>query len=189
MGEDKEQRSSVDGVRMLRVATESDVRELSTLIDRSVRSLSASVYTAAQIEAALTHIFGVDTQLIADGTYYIIESGKTIVAAGGWSARQTLFGGDQIKADADEIIDPSTLPARIRAFFVDPGWTRRGLARRLYDACEAAARARRFRRFELMATLPGVPLYRALGFVDIEAVDVPMPGGLVLPCVRMGRRL
>ena len=94
MGEDKEQRSSVDVVRVLRVATESDVRELSTLIDRSVRSLSASVYTAAQVEAALTHIFGVDTQLIADGTYYVIESGETIVAAGGWSARQTLFGGD-----------------------------------------------------------------------------------------------
>lgn len=189
MGEEREQRSSVDGVQMLRVATEGDVRELSALIDHSVRSLSASVYSAVQIEAALTHIFGVDTQLIADGTYYVIEAEEAIVAAGGWSARQTLFGGDQMKSDADATIDPATMPARIRAFFVDPGWTRRGLARRLYDACEAAARARGFRRFELMATLPGVPLYRALGFVDIEAVDVPMPGGLVLPCVRMGRSL
>jgi len=189
MGEDSEQRRSVDGILILRVATEGDVRELSVLIERSVRSLSASVYTDAQIEAALTHVFGVDTQLIADGTYYVIEAGVTIVAAGGWSARQTLFGGDQMKTDADVAIDPATMPARIRAFFVDPGWTRRGLARRLYDACEAAARARGFHRFELMATLPGVPLYRALGFVDIEAVDVPMPGGLVLPCIRMGRRL
>src|SRR5215211_6337268 len=174
---------------MVRVATEGDVPELEALIDRSVRSLSASVYAAVQIDAALTHIFGVDTQLIADETYYVIEAGDTIVAAGGWSARQTLFGGDQLKTGADATIDPATMPARIRAFFVDPRWTRRGLARRLYDACEAAARARGFRRFELMATLPGVPLYRALGFVDIEAVDVPMPGALVLPCIRMGRSL
>ena len=174
---------------MVRIATEGDGPKLYALIERSVRSLSTAVYSGAQIDAALTHIFGVDTQLIADGTYYVIEAGVTIVAAGGWSARQTLFGGDQMKTDADETIDPATMPARIRAFFVDPGWTRRGLARRLYDACEAAARARGFHRFELMATLPGVPLYRALGFVDIEAVDVPMPGGLVLPCIRMGRRL
>ena len=162
---------------------------LSALIDRSVRSLSASVYSAAQIEAALTHVFGVDTQLISDRTYYVIETAGTIAAGGGWSARQTLFGGDQMKTDADVPIDPATMPARIRAFFVDPAWARRGLARRLYHACESAARTRDFRRFELMATLPGVPLYRALGFVDIEAVDVPMPGGLVLPCIRMGRAL
>ena len=189
MGEERQQRRSDEGVRRVRVASEDDVPELSALIDRSVRLLSASVYTSAQIEAALMNIFGVDSQLIADGTYYVIEAGDAIVAGGGWSARQTLVGGDQMKTDADATIDPAVMPARIRAFFVDPGWTRRGLARRLYDACEAAARARGFRRFELMATLPGVPLYRTLGFVDIEAVDVPMQSGLVLPCIRMGRRL
>jgi GNAT superfamily N-acetyltransferase len=126
--------------------------------------------------------------LLADGTYYVIDAGDRIVAAGGWSARQTLFGGDQMKA-GDDVAIGLTMPARIRAFFVDPDWTRRGLARRLYDACEAAARERGFQHFELMATLPGVPLYHALGFMDLERVDVPMPDGLVLPCLRMGRAL
>ena len=172
----------------LRSATADDVPALSALIQRSVRLLSVSVYTPAQIDAALTHVFGVDSQLLTDGTYYVIDAGDRIVAAGGWSARQTLFGGDQLKADDDASID-LTMPARIRAFFVDPDWTRRGLARRLYDACEVAARERGFQRFELMATLPGVPLYRTLGFMDLEHVDVPMPGGLVLPCLRMGRAL
>jgi GNAT superfamily N-acetyltransferase len=172
----------------LRSATADDVAALSALIERSVRLLSVSVYSPAQIDAALTHVFGVDSQLLADGTYYVIDGGNQIVAAGGWSARQTLFGGDQLKADDDVAIDV-TMPARIRAFFVDPDWTRRGLARQLYDACDAAARARGFQRFELMATLPGVPLYRALGFMDLEHVDVPMPDGLVLPCLRMGRAL
>ena len=172
----------------LRVATADDVPALTALIDRSVRSLSASVYSPEQIDAALTHVFGVDSQLLADGTYYVIDAGDRVVAAGGWSARQTLFGGDQMKSDDDVAIE-LTMPARIRAFFVDPDWTRRGLARQLYDACEAAARARGFQRVELMATLPGVPLYRALGFMDMEHVDVPMPDGLVLPCLRMGRAL
>ena len=172
----------------LRSATADDVPALSALIERSVRLLSVSVYSPAQIDAALTHVLGVDSQLLADGTYYVIDGGNRIVAAGGWSARQTLFGGDQLKADDDVAIDV-TMPARIRAFFVDPDWTRRGLARQLYDACDAAARARGFQRFELMATLPGVPLYRALGFMDLEHVDVPMPDGLVLPCLRMGRAL
>ena len=173
----------------LRTATISDAGALATLIEQSVRSLSASVYTPAQIELALAHVFGVDTQLLADRTYYVIDVGDEIVAAGGWSARQTLFGGDQMKSDADLTIDPSTMPARIRAFFVRPDWARRGLARRVYDACETAARERGFKRFELMATLPGLPLYRALGFTELEPVDVPLPGGLVLPCVRMGRSI
>ena len=123
----------------LRSATADDVPALSALIERSVRLLSVSVYSPAQIDAALTHVFGVDSQLLADGTYYVIDGGNQIVAAGGWSARQTLFGGDQLKADDDVAIDV-TMPARIRAFFVDPDWTRRGLARQLYDACDAAAR-------------------------------------------------
>ena len=173
----------------LRVATLADVPALNALIEHSVRALSTAVYSPAQIEGALTHIFGVDTQLLEDRTYYVIESGDALVAAGGWSARQTLFGGDQMKTDADVPIDPATMPARIRAFFVHPDWTRRGLARRLYDACATAAHERGFRRFELMATLPGVPLYRALGFTDIEAVEVPMSSGVTLPCIRMGRNL
>jgi len=170
-----------------RAATPADIPSLHQLIADSVRGLSTTDYSTAQIESALTHIFGVDTQLVADGTYYVMVDGDTVVAAGGWSARQTLFGGDQHKADTDLTIDPATSPARIRAFFVHPAWARRGLARQIFAACEAAAVAYGFRRFELMATLPCVPLYRALGFVDRERVNVPLPNGLTLPCVRMDR--
>lgn len=128
-----------------------------------------------------------DTQLLRDGTYYVVTADDGIAAAGGWSARQTLYGGDQAKGRADPVLDPATAPARIRAFFVHPNWARRGLARRIFDACEAAARERGFGRFELVATLPGVPLYRALGFVEREPVSVPLSEGLELPCVRMDR--
>ena len=96
-----------------------------------------------------------------------------------------MYGGDQAKREVDSLLDPATEPARIRAFFVHPDWTRRGLARRLFAACESAAPARGFRAFELVATLPGEPLYRALGFTAIEPIPVHMPGDLTLPCLRM----
>ena len=172
-----------------RTATPADVPAIRQLIVDSVRGLGASVYSSAQIESALTHVFGVDTQLVADGTYYIILDGDAVVATGGWSGRQTLFGGDQHKGETDLTVDPATSPARIRAFFVHPAWARRGLARQIFAVCEAAAAAAGFRRFELMATLPGVPLYRALGFVDLESVSVPLPDGLTLPCIRMERAI
>jgi len=171
----------------LRVATQADIPALRELISHSVRGLSTGEYSSEQIESALTHVLGVDSQLVADGTYYVIEGDAGIVAAGGWSARQTLYGGDQSKGHADPTIDPATAPARIRAFFVHPEWTRRGLARQIYSACETAAHERGFQRFELVATMPGVPLYRALGFLDVEPVDVPLPDGLTLPCIRMDR--
>jgi GNAT superfamily N-acetyltransferase len=178
-----------DPTTELRVATAQDIPALQSLIDLSVRHLSTAFYTPAQIDASLVHVFGVDSQLIIDGTYYVVASGERVVAGGGWSGRSTLFGGDQAKRSADDILDPATSPARIRAFFVHPDWTRRGFARQIFAACERAASARGFRRFELMATLPGVPLYRALGFVAREEVPVEMPGGLVLPCIRMEREI
>lgn len=171
----------------LRVATAEDIPTLRSLIDLSVRRLSTDFYTPVQIDASLAHVFGVDSQLITDGTYYVVPSDERVVAAGGWSGRSTLYGGDQAKQGDDDVIDPATSPARIRAFFVHPDWTRRGFARQIFTACERAASARGFQRFELMATLPGVPLYRALGFVAREPVPVEMPGGLVLPCIRMER--
>lgn len=171
----------------IRPATTADVPALEVLIATSVRGLSTAFYSAAQIEAALTSVFGVDTQLIADRTYYVIDGPSGPVAAGGWSARRTLFGGDAMKGGDDPRLDPATEPARIRAFFVRPDSARRGLARRLYDACSAAARDAGFRRFELMATLPGVPLYVALGFAEIERVTVPLAHGVTLPLLRMGR--
>jgi GNAT superfamily N-acetyltransferase len=174
---------------ILRLATSADIPELQRLIDISVRALSKGIYTSQQVDAALVHMFGVDSQLIADGTYYVIESDTKVVAAGGWSARRTLYGGDQAKRETDSLLDPATKPARIRAFFVHPDWTRRGLARRIFAECEAAAGLRGFHAFELVATLPGEPLYRALGFVPLDPVSIPLPGDLTLPCLRMFRSI
>jgi GNAT superfamily N-acetyltransferase len=175
----------------VRVATDADVPALRTLIAASVRGLSAGYYTAEQAESALVHVFGPDTQLIADGTYYVVEvdggGEPTLVAAGGWSRRRTLYGGDQTKSGADPLLDPATEPARIRAFFVHPAWARRGLGRLLFDHCHRAARDAGFRELTLVATLPGVPLYSALGFESGESFAVPMGGALELPVVRMTR--
>ena len=171
----------------VRVATDADVPALRALIAASVRGLSAGYYTPEQAEGALVHVFGPDTQLIADGTYYVVEAEGALVAAGGWSRRRTLYGGDQTKSGADPLLDPAAEPARIRAFFVHPAWARRGLGRLLFERCLAAARGAGFRELTLVATLPGVPLYTALGFVAGESFAVPMADGLELPVVRMGR--
>lgn len=170
-----------------RPATAADVPALEALIAASARGLGAGYYTGAQTEALVAHVFGVDTRLVADGTYYVVDAPDGApAAAGGWSARRTLFGGDRFKADGvDDRLDPRAEPARIRAFFVHPRWARRGLGRRLYAACADAARAAGFRAFELMATLPGEPLYRALGFTAVERVELSLPGGVVVPLVRM----
>ncbi len=173
----------------VRIATPDDVPALQALIEHSVRGLSSGFYTPAQIDAAMDGVFGVDTQLIADGTYYVIDGTQGPAAAGGWSGRRTLFGGDQMKGAHDPPLDPATEPARIRAFFVHPDWARRGLARQLYTACETAARAAGFRRFELMATMPGVPLYSALGFVAQEDLLLPLANGVSVPFVRMMREI
>jgi GNAT superfamily N-acetyltransferase len=166
-----------------------DVPALQELIGLSVRGLSGGLYTPAQIDAALDRVFGVDTQLIADGTYYVVDGSSGPAAAGGWSARRTLFGGDQMKGAEDPILDPAVDAARIRAFFVHPGWARRGLASQLYDTCERAASVAGFRAFELMATLPGEPLYRALGFSAIERVVLTLGNGVAVPFVKMARRI
>src|SRR5687768_2100107 len=171
----------------LRPATPADVSALHPLIDASVRSLSAGYYTAPQVESALRFLFGPDTQLIADGTYYVIESGGALAAAGGWSRRHTLYGGDQAKGAEDPLLDPATDAARIRAFFVHPAWARRGLARRLFAECLTSASAAGFRRLELVATLPGEPLYAALGFAAAERYSLTLPDGVELPVVRMTR--
>lgn len=176
----------------LRLATMTDVPALNALITASARGLSAGFYTPAQVEALVTHVFGVDTQLIVDGTYYVIDAPDGAPAAvGGWSARRTLYGGDQAKAGdaADAPLDPATEPARIRAFFVHPSWARHGLGRQLFAACAAAARAAGFGALELMATLPGEPLYRALGFTAVERLEVTLPGGVKVPLVQMTRPL
>ncbi|MFN0121183.1 MAG: GNAT family N-acetyltransferase [Blastocatellia bacterium] len=174
-------------INLIRPARLDETPALTTLIAASVRGLSEGFYSSAQAEAALVHVFGVDSQLVADGTYYVVECESQLAACGGWSRRRTLYGGDQLKAGVDTLLNPLTEPARIRAFFVHPQFARRGIGRQLLAHCESAAIAAGFRRLEMMATLPGVPLYQACGYIPIEAVDVPMPDGFVLPCIRMGK--
>ena len=172
---------------VLRAALPADTPFLTQLIDRSARDLSAGFYSPAQIEAAITHVFGVDSVLVADGTYFVALDGDVIVGCGGWSRRRTLYGGDQRPVGAADLLDPAKDAARIRAFFVDPGHARRGIGRLLLGACEQAARAAGFRRLELMATLPGVPLYAACGFREIERITDVLPDGTAIEFVRMVR--
>ena len=172
---------------VLRLATHEDLPPITSLIDESVRGLSLGIYTNDEIESGLRYVFGADTQLIADRTYFVIEEAGDIVASGGWSRRRTLYGGDQHKLGPDPLLDPAVDAARIRAFFVHPSRARRGLGRMLFDACHEAAHREGFRAFELGATLPGVPLYRALGFIGDERVDAALPDGVALPIVKMTR--
>ncbi|WP_448663823.1 GNAT family N-acetyltransferase [Sphingomonas sp. CJ20] len=172
----------------LRIARADDVPMLEALIARSARALSRGHYDDAQIEAAVAHIFGVDSELVADGTYYLIERAGMAVACGGWSMRRTLFGGDRFAARDDSPIDPAQDPARIRAFFVDPDHARHGLAAMLLAQCESAALAAGFARLELMATLPGLAFYRRAGFATHEDLHC-RAGAETLSFVRMSKAL
>jgi GNAT superfamily N-acetyltransferase len=172
-----------------RLAKFEDIPQLNQLIALSVRGLSQECYTPTQIESAIKYIFGVDTQLVTDGTYYIAEVDAVIVGCGGWSKRNTLYGGDQHKAIEDPLLDPEKDAARIRAFFVHPDYARKGIGKHIIEVCEAAAKANGFSSFELGATLPGVPLYKAVGYVEVERVDAQLPDGEVLDIVKMKKRL
>jgi GNAT superfamily N-acetyltransferase len=175
----------------LRLATEDDIPALRTLIPRSARALSVGYYTDRQVESMIRHAIGVDSQLIADGTYYVVvaETDGRIVGCGGWSTRQTLYGGDQMKAAADPLLDPATDAARIRAFFVHPDHARQGIGRRIIEACEAAAWQAGFTRMELGATLPGEPLYAAMGYAVTDRFAIALPDGESLPCAHMAKTL
>jgi GNAT superfamily N-acetyltransferase len=172
----------------LRRACAEDLAPIEALIARSARELSVGFYNDTQVASLLRYVFGADTQLIRDGTYYVIEAGSgALAAAGGWSRRRTLYGADRMKGAEDPLLDAAGEPARIRAFFVHPDWARRGLGRRLYRECEAAARAAGFRRLALVATMPGEPLYRALGFELDERFVLTLPDGVEVPVARMSR--
>jgi GNAT superfamily N-acetyltransferase len=168
-----------------RLATFNDVPQLMALIDLSVRGLSEGYYTLVQIESSLKYIFGVDSQLITDGTYYVAEKDGTLVGCGGWSKRNTLYGGDQHKEIEDPLLDPAHDAARIRAFFVHPDYARQGIGRQIINVCETAAKSNGFTNFELGATLPGVPLYTALGYETVNRVDAVLPDGVVLGILKM----
>jgi len=168
-----------------RLAKFEDIPQLNQLIALSVRGLSGGYYTSAQIESALQYIFGVDTQLILDGTYYVAEINDVIVGCGGWSKRHTLYGGDQHKDKEDTLLDPAKDAARIRAFFVHPGHSRKGIGRHIINVCEEAARLNGFSHFELGATLPGLPLYQAVGYHPVRSADAILPDGEILGIILM----
>jgi GNAT superfamily N-acetyltransferase len=188
-----------------RQAVGADIPTLQVLIDASVRSLQAQDYTAAQIEGALAAVYGVDTQLIADGTYFVAESlpaqsvandpltsesnesQPVIVGCGGWSKRKTLYGADHCAGREDSLLDPNCDADKIRAFFVHPDWARRGIGSMILEACERAAGSAGFTRLEMGATLTGVPFYRARGYEELERIEVPLENGVSMPIVRMGK--
>ena len=173
----------------MRVATEADLPTLHALIERSCRELQANDYTPAQLDGALGHALGVDTQLIRDQTYFVAESNGVIVACGGWSYRKTLFGSDGLPTREPESLDPNTDAAKIRAIFVHPDYARRGLGSVVLKHCEDAAAAAGFTRLEMGSTLTGVALYSLKGYIAQQRVDVPLPNGEFLPVIKMTKSL
>lgn len=173
----------------IRKAFPADVPRLQEVIEASVRGLQASDYSAAQIEGALQSVYGVDSQLIADGTYFAAEIGSDIIACGGWSKRKTLYGGDQYAGREDSLLDPARDAAKIRAFFVHPDYARHGIGSLILEACECAAIAAGFYRLEMGATLSGVAFYRAKGYSEVENQNVPLGNGEVLAIVKMARSI
>jgi GNAT superfamily N-acetyltransferase len=192
----------------IRKAMAADVPRLQRLIEASVRELQAEDYTPAQMEGALDSVFGVDSQLIADGTYLVAEArivdstlavekaneGKNlrpewvIAGCGGWSKRKTLYGSDHWAGREDTLLDPKCDAAKIRAFFIHPAWARRGVGSKMLEACEAAAREAGFRGYEMGATLTGAKLFGAKGYVAVENIEVPLRNGHTLPVIRMAKR-
>jgi GNAT superfamily N-acetyltransferase len=177
----------------LRLATSADIPALHTLIELSVRGLQRNDYTPEQIEGALGTVLGLDTQLVDDKTYFVAEAkaacARIMVGCGGWSNRKTLFGSDHAAVREPDFLDPKTDAAKIRAFFIHPDWARRGIGSKILEACESAARAAGFSRFEMGATLTGVPLYLAHGYRVVERIEVPLRNGAALPVVRMTKAI
>lgn len=169
----------------IRTATVDDIPALDGLIEASVRGLQADDYAPAQLDAALGSVFGVDRQLIADGTYFMAERGGALVGSGGWSRRRTLFGADAVADRDDRSLTPGVDAARIRAFFVHPAAARQGVGAAILAACETAAAQAGFTALELGATLTGLPFYRRYGYEEIERRDAPLPGGHSLAIVAM----
>lgn len=171
------------------LATEDDLPALRALMTRAIEELQQGFLSPEQV-AASHQIMGLDTQLVKDRTYFMILDEGALVGCGGWSFRATLFGGDDsIVAREPLPLDPAKDAAKIRAMYVDPAHARRGIGKRIMALCEEAARAAGFARTELMATLAGLPLYRACGYAEIEAVEATSREGVKVPIIRMGKAL
>ena len=192
----------------IRKAVTAEIPVLRELIEASVRELQAQDYTSAQMEGALETVFGVDSQLIADGTYFVAEAktadapsgtgttfgaktneaGWRIAGCGGWSKRKTLYGSDHWARREDALLDPQHDAAKIRAFFIHPAWARQGIGSRILEACEMAASAAGFTSYEMGATLTGAKLFGVKGYVAVEKIEIPLKGGLSLPVIRMAKK-
>ncbi|OHU84968.1 MULTISPECIES: GNAT family N-acetyltransferase [Pseudoalteromonas] len=173
----------------IRKAKHSDIAQISALIEESARKLACEKYSKAQIEGALKNAWGVDSQLIIDCTYFVVECGQILVACGGWSYRKTLFGSDKEQNRSAEVLNPEFDAAKIRAFFVKPDFARKGIASMIMSACESEVKARGFRALELMATLPGIPLYKRHGFVTGGEITYPLDNGESIQFVPMRKKL
>jgi len=174
---------------VLRVATGADLGAIAGVMRASALELFPRFYDERQAASAVVHVAHVDPALVADGTYLVHDAGGEIVACGGWSRRGRLYTGSGDQHGDDRLLDPRTEAAHIRAMFVHPDWTRRGLGRAILEAGRDAARREGFQRLDLMATLPGVPLYRAFGFRDVEAVVLTMPDGVTIDAIAMERSI
>jgi GNAT superfamily N-acetyltransferase len=170
-----------------RLAVPEDVAALTLLMDRAIAELQCAFLDEAQI-ASSRAIMGIDTQLIDDGTYFVVESGSDVVGCGGWSRRATLYGGNHTPGRDSQLLDPSVDPARVRAMYTNPAYARRGVGRLILSLCEAAAAAEGFTRLELMSTLSGEPLYTAYGFRPLERLE-DSTGGVPVPLVRMEKHV
>lgn len=174
----------------LRTATSADVRALNALIEASVRGLQGNDYTPAEMEGALGHALGLDSQLIADGTYFVAEAADgRVVGSGGWSYRATLCGSDHLHGRSTGSLDPVSDAAKIRAIYVHPSWARRGLGSLILAHCERQARDAGYRRLEMGSTLTGVPLYSLRGYREQERIAIVLPNGEELAVVRMTKNL
>jgi GNAT superfamily N-acetyltransferase len=173
----------------VRQATLDDREAITRLIADSARGLSREHYADAQIEAAIASVFGVDTTLIEDGTYFVAEQDGELIGCGGWSKRKTLYGGDQFSDRDTAMIDPASEPSRIRAFFVHPEHARKGVARAILSVCETEAKAHGFRALELLSTLPGIKFYEANGYSPNGNFDLELANGVKIPFVPMRKQL
>ena len=174
---------------IIRKATLEERDAMQQLIAESARHLSRAHYDDQQIETAIATVFGVDTSLIEDGTYFVVEIDGDLAGCGGWSRRKTLFGGDQYASRDTAYIDPASEPAKIRAFFIHPDHARKGIARALLNECETEARAHGFRALELMSTLPGIEFYKSCGFTETGNFDLQLTEAVKLPLVPMRKDL
>ncbi|MDZ4802186.1 MAG: GNAT family N-acetyltransferase [Bryobacteraceae bacterium] len=174
----------------LRLAQAEDIPALTELVERSARALQKGDYTQRQIDGALGTVYGIDPRLIADRTYYMVETPEPAiaVACGGWSRRRTAFGSGNSPVKDDALLDPATDPARIRGFFIHPSFARQGLGTTILQACESAALAAGFHRFELTATLTGVALYARHGYQPVLPYALDLPNGETLPVLRMAKQ-